>query len=341
MTDHIDTAEQAAPHSLTVLGAGAWGTALAQVAACEGHRVTLQAHEADVVASINQTRENTTFLPGVELHAGITAVTDAAEAVNGADAVLAVTPAQFLRDVLNTAARGWQKDTPLVICSKGVEQRTGLLMSEVAAEVLPGEPLCALSGPTFAIEVARGLPTGAVLACHDAGLAEKLAYVLGSRTFRLYHGTDIISAEVGGAVKNVLAIGCGIVQGKKLGDNARATLITRGLAEMSRLARAKGGHPETLMGLSGMGDLVLTCTAMQSRNFSLGVALGEGKPLDAIMAERKTVAEGVFTAAAVTGLAAREGVEMPICTALDRVLTHGADLDDTIQWLLSRPVGEE
>ena len=327
--------------TIGIIGAGAWGTALAQTIAGEGHAVTLQAHEAEVVEAINTTHENTTFLPGITLSPAVRATGTLAEAVRGADAVLVVTPAQFLRATLAAARADWPEATPVVICSKGIEQRTGLLMSEVAAEVLPDVPVAALSGPTFAIEVARGLPTGAVLAAADAALAERLARMLGTRTFRLYHGTDIISAEVGGAVKNVLAIACGIVAGRKLGDNARATLITRGLAEIVRLAEARGGRAETLMGLSGLGDLTLTANAMQSRNFSLGVALGEGKMLDDIMGARTSVAEGVFTAAAVVELAGHAGVDMPICTAVDRVLNQGADLDETIQWLLSRPVGEE
>jgi glycerol-3-phosphate dehydrogenase (NAD(P)+) len=215
------------------------------------------------------------------------------------------------------------------------------LLSEVVAKALPEATVAVLSGPSFAAEVARDLPTAVTFACADAALREKLPAALGTPRFRIYSSADVIGAEIGGAVKNVLAIACGIVQGRGLGDNARAALITRGLAEIARLADAKGARAETLMGLCGVGDLVLTCNNMQSRNFSLGVALGEGTRLRAVLSGRTSVAEGVFSAEAVTALARRMGVAMPICAAVDAVLNHGADLDATIAGLLSRPFKAE
>ncbi|MEQ8193974.1 MAG: NAD(P)H-dependent glycerol-3-phosphate dehydrogenase [Rhodospirillales bacterium] len=323
-----------------IIGAGAWGTALAMVARKAGCDVVLQAHEQDVADAINARHENTVFLPGVNLDSAIRATTDAAEAAQ-ADAVLLVMPAQFLRSVTAGLKGAWRSGTPAVICAKGLEQNSSALLSEVLAETLPGVETAVLSGPTFAIEVARGLPTGVTLACADHAVGTKLSDALGTHTFRVYRSDDIVGAQLGGAVKNVLAIACGIVEGRKLGDNARAALITRGVAEIARLGVAKGAHPETLMGLSGLGDLTLTCNAMQSRNFSLGVALGEGKTLEQVLGQRKSVTEGVYTASSVTQLAAKLGVDMPICLAVDAVLNHGAGIDATIEGLLSRPTGDE
>jgi glycerol-3-phosphate dehydrogenase (NAD(P)+) len=214
-------------------------------------------------------------------------------------------------------------------------------MTEVLAETLPDNPVAVLSGPTFAIEVARGLPSAVALACGDVKLGAELVTALGSRTFRPYLSGDPVGAEIGGAVKNVMAIACGIVMGRGLGDNARAALITRGLAEVARFALAKGGRSETLMGLSGLGDLTLTCSAMQSRNFSLGVALGQGRRLEDVLAERHSVAEGVYTSAALAGVAQLIGVDMPIVAAVDAVLNRGAEIDGTIQGLLARPFKAE
>jgi glycerol-3-phosphate dehydrogenase (NAD(P)+) len=228
-----------------------------------------------------------------------------------------------------------------VLCAKGIETGSGALISEIAAAALPQSPLAALSGPTFAGEVARGLPTAVTLATGDAELGGRLIAALGTRSFRPYLAPDIVGAEIGGAVKNVLAIACGIVAGRRLGDNARAALITRGLAEMMRLAVAKGGRAETLMGLSGLGDLTLTCTGLQSRNHSLGVALGEGKSLAAVLEGRRSIAEGVASAGAVSALAQRLGVEMPIVAAVDAILNQGAAIDETIAALLGRPFRSE
>lgn len=323
-----------------IIGAGAWGTALAVSARRSGLRVTLWAHESEVAESIQARHENPVFLPGIKLDPGIAATTDP-DALLETDAVLAVAPAQFMRPTLARFAPGWPEGLPLVLCAKGIEQGTLDLMTEIAAEILPKAALAVLSGPTFAIEVARGLPTAVTLACRDARLGAKLVSALGTRSLRPYLGDDPIGAEVGGAVKNVLAIACGIVSGKGFGDNARAALITRGLAEIVRLAVAKGGKPETLMGLSGLGDLILTANSTQSRNFSVGVLLGQGKTLAEALAGKSSVAEGVASAASTVALGRRMGVEMPISQAVDAVLNQGADLDATIEALLSRPFKNE
>jgi glycerol-3-phosphate dehydrogenase (NAD(P)+) len=321
-----------------IVGAGAWGTALAQVLCRAGRPVALWAREPELVAAINRDHENPLFLPGVPLDPGIAASSDIAAVAKGAEILLLVVPAQYLRGTCRMVAG---VTAPVVICAKGIEAGTGALMSEVAAAALPGAPIAVLSGPTFAAEVARGLPTAVTLATADAGLGQHLADNLGTRHFRPYFSDDVAGAEIGGAIKNVLAIACGIVEGKGLGDNARAALITRGLAEMVRLAIAKGGRPETLMGLSGLGDLVLTCTATQSRNYSLGVALGQGRALNDVLAERRSVAEGVDSAAAAAALAQRLGVEMPIVAAVDAILHRHAPIDDAVAALLSRPFRSE
>ncbi len=324
-----------------IIGAGAWGTALALVANRAGRDVVIQAREADVVEAINESRENTMFLPGVALDEAIRATGSIAEAADGADALLLTVPAQFLRAALGELSESIKPGVPVVICAKGIEQDTGALMSEVAAEVLAATPVLILSGPTFTAEVAAGRPAAVTLACEDADLAVKMSEALTGPMFRIYRSDDLIGAQIGGAVKNVLAIGCGIAEGRGLGDNARAALITRGLAEINRLGAAKGARPETLMGLCGVGDLVLTCNAMQSRNFSLGVALGKGEALADILDSRSSVAEGVFSAASVSQLARDLGVDMPICLAVDGILNHFADIDATIEGLLSRPVDTE
>ena len=323
-----------------IIGAGAWGTALALVASRAGRTVVIWAHEPEVAEDINRNHINPLYLPGIALDPKIQATTDPAE-VAEADAVLLTMPAQHLRRIARRLAPIWRAGTPALICAKGIEQKSGALLSEVVAEELPSAAIAVLSGPTFASEVARNLPTALTLAARNAELAATLAHALGTPYFRAYTSGDVVGVEIGGAVKNVIAIACGIVEGRKLGDNARAALITRGLAEMTRMAIAKGGEARTLMGLSGLGDLTLTCNAVQSRNFSLGVALGRNRPLPAILAERTTVAEGVFSASSVVALAARLGIEMPICAAVDAVLNRGANLESMIAALLARPVGAE
>ncbi|MBL26475.1 MAG: glycerol-3-phosphate acyltransferase [Rhodospirillaceae bacterium] len=327
--------------TIGVVGGGAWGTALAALAARNGHDVTLWAREPEVVAAINDDHENRLFLSGVQLPETVRATGSIGAVAADAALVLVVPPAQYLRPIGESLAPHLGPDTPLVLCCKGFEETTGALMSEVAGSVLPGRPIAILSGPTFAAEVARGLPTAVTIACADPELGTRLTERLGSRTFRPYASTDIVGTQVGGSVKNVLAIACGIAYGRDLGDNARAALITRGIAEISRLGAALGGRPETLSGLSGIGDLILTCTSEQSRNFSLGVALGRGRTLADILGERRSVAEGVTTARSVTARAATLGVEMPICAAVEAVLHQGADLAQTIETLLSRPFRSE
>jgi len=326
---------------ISIIGAGAWGTALAAVACRAGMDVIIQAQEDDVAKAINDNHENTIFLAGVDLDEKIRATTDMADATAGAEAVILAAPAQFLRPVMENLKAHLTPGIPAVICAKGIELDSGALMSEIAAEVAPQTPIAVLSGPTFAAEVARDLPAAVTLAAEDEKIATQLSDALGTNRFRIYRSDDVIGAQVGGAVKNVLAIGCGIIEGRGLGDNARAALITRGLAEIVRLGTAKGAKAETLMGLCGIGDLVLTCNAMQSRNFSLGVALGQGVPLADILSARTSVTEGVFSAASVTELARRLNIDMPISLAVDGILNHFADIDASIEGLLSRPAGVE
>lgn len=326
---------------IAVIGAGAWGTALACVTRRAGHDVMMWAREDDVAASIAAGSGNPTYLPEIPLEPGIDATSDIAKAVAGAKAVLLVVPSQFLRAIAKLMALYLEDGVPVVLCAKGIEHGTLEMMTEVAAETLPKAPIAVLSGPTFAREVATGTPTAVTLACADTTLGETLVDMIGTPNFRPYLSDDPVGAEIGGAVKNVLAIACGVVTGKKLGDNTRAALITRGLAEMARLGLAKGGKPETLMGLSGLGDLTLTCNGPQSRNMSLGMAMGEGRALKEILAERNSVAEGVFNAESVTALAASLGIEMPICAAVDQVINHGADIDTAIEGLLNRPFRPE
>jgi glycerol-3-phosphate dehydrogenase (NAD(P)+) len=323
-----------------VIGAGAWGTALAAMARRAGRDVTLWALEDEVADSINSRHVNDLYLPDVELDPGIRATTDAAAAVD-ADLVLLVAPAQHLRKVCETLAPAWNDGVPAVICAKGIERGSNALMTDVIAAALPHAPAMVLSGPTFAKEVAAGLPTAVTLACSDSDLGERAAAAIGTPTFRPYLSEDLVGAAVGGAVKNVLAIACGLVGGKKLGDNARAALITRGLVEVVRLALSLGGRQETLMGLCGLGDLLLTATSMQSRNYSLGAALGEGRTLDEVLGERRAVTEGVYTAEAVVALAEDKAVDMPICRAMDQILNRDVPVDTAIAELLSRPIKEE
>ncbi len=323
-----------------ILGAGAWGTALALVVRRGGGEALIWAHEADVVQSINDEHANPRFLPGVALDPAIRATTTL-EDLARFDAVLVVTPAQHLRSALGQLAPHLKDATPLVLCAKGIEQETGLLMSELATSLAPRQPLAVLSGPSFAHEVAHELPTAVVLASKARDLGGVLADALASRRFRPYLSDDPIGAELGGAIKNVLAIAAGIVEGARLGDNARAALITRGLAEMLRLGLAKGARSETMTGLSGLGDLVLTCTGGQSRNHGLGVALGQGKSLAEALGPGPAVVEGVATAAAVVRLASRLAVEMPIAAAVDAVLRGRLGIAEAIAGLLERPLKRE
>ncbi len=319
-----------------VIGGGAWGTALAQVAARDGEAVLLWAREPEVVESINRVHENRQFLAGVPLSPGIRATGSLGDLAD-CDALLVVAPAQHVRAVLAETAVG---TTPLVLCAKGIEAGTRLLVGEVARSVAPQAPIAVLSGPTFAHEVAAGKPTAVTLACEDADLRTRLTERLGAPAFRPYASADVIGAEIGGAVKNVLAIACGVVEGAGLGLNARAALIARGFAEMTRFGLARGAQAETLTGLSGLGDLVLTCSSTNSRNFSLGVGLGQGRSAAELLSDRKTVAEGAFTAPVLREAAAEAGVEMPVTAAVNALL-EGAPVAEVIDALLSRPLRPE
>jgi glycerol-3-phosphate dehydrogenase (NAD(P)+) len=319
-----------------VIGGGAWGTALAQVAAGGGETI-LWAREPEVAEAIARDRINHLFLPGVPLDPAITATTELA-ALADCDALLVVAPAQHTRALLSSLpATG----IPLVLCAKGIEEGSARLMHEVAREVQPAAPLAVISGPTFAGEVAAGQPTAVTLAAEDRGVGQALLRRLARPAFRPYLTDDLVGAEIGGAVKNVLAIASGVVEGRKLGQNARAALISRGFAEMTRFGVARGARPETLAGLSGLGDLVLTCSSTSSRNFSLGKGLGEGRSAAALLADRRTVAEGAFTAPVLERAAAAAGVDMPIAAAVCALLAGEAAVDEVVERLLSRPLRSE
>jgi len=323
-----------------VIGAGAWGTALAQVAGRAGLDVLLQAREPDVVESIRERRINEAFLPGVTLDEHVSVTMELADLAD-CDVILAVPPAQHMRSTLTAFAPFHRAGVPVVLCSKGVERGSLKLMTDVLAETLPAAPAAVLSGPSFAGEVARGLPSAVTLACADDALGEELMWTLSSPGFRPYLATDLIGAEVGGAIKNVLAIACGMAEGRGLGRSAHAALITRGFAEMTRLGVALGGQAETVAGLCGLGDLVLTCSSPQSRNMSLGLALGQGQTVEQALAGKRSVAEGYESAPAVRELAAKTGVDMPISLAVAALLGGETTVDAVIDNLLSRPLRAE
>lgn len=318
---------------LGIIGGGAWGTALAQVAAASGRDTLLWAMEHDVVEAINTTYENPLYLPGQTLDPAIRATADLSD-LQDCDAWLVVTPAQHMRLVLESAPRC---DKPLILCSKGIEERSGQLLHQVAREACPAAPVAVLSGPTFAHEVAAGLPTAVTLAVEDHALGERLRDRIVSPRFRIYLSDDVAGAEIGGAVKNVLAIACGVVDGKGLGQNARAALIARGFAEMTRFGLACGARRETLAGLSGLGDLVLTCSSTSSRNFSLGLGIGEGRSPAELMADRRTIAEGAFTAPVLARMAEGRGIDMPIVAAVEGLISGRIMVDQAVEQLLSRP----
>jgi glycerol-3-phosphate dehydrogenase (NAD(P)+) len=322
--------------TIGVIGAGAWGTALAQTAAKAGRDVLIWSFEQDVADVINNKHENTIYLPDVALQPDITAVTAMAD-LDVCDAVLAVAPAQHLRGTLEKFAPFAKRGLPIILCAKGIEQSSLSMMTQVLAETIPSAIPAVLSGPSFAIDTAQGLPTAVTLACKDEAIGNALIQALGTPRFRPYLATDLIGTEIGGAVKNVLAIACGIVEGRGLGKSAHAALIARGFAEMTRLALALGAKRETLAGLCGLGDLVLTCSSPQSRNMSCGLALGRGVHLDDILGSRRSVTEGVASAPAVVALAKRNGVEMPICEAVDHILADRTSVEDAIEALLARP----
>jgi len=321
--------------NIGVIGGGAWGTALAQTLAVAGRDVTLWAFEDECVSSINDLRENTLYLPGIKLNQRIRATSEISN-LGDMDAVLSVAPAQHTRSILKTFVPFMKDGMPVVLCSKGIEISTRSFMSDVLNEVAPKATPAVLSGPSFAIDVAKGLPTAVTLACEDEAVGQKLVKAIAAPTFRPYLAGDVLGAEIGGAVKNVLAIVCGIVLGKELGRSAHAAIIARGYAEMTRLGTALGCKTETLAGLCGLGDLVLTCSSEQSRNMSCGLALGRGQSLDDIMAARNSVTEGVATAPALKEMAAKLGVEMPICNAMADILSGELNVDSAIAQLLAR-----
>jgi glycerol-3-phosphate dehydrogenase (NAD(P)+) len=327
-----------------VIGGGAWGTALAVVASrhwSDSPRpVVLWAREAETVDQINARHENIDFLPGVALPTQIRATQNMAD-LSACDAVMMVVPAQFARPVMAELAPLIQPQTPLILCSKGIEQTSLGLMSEVAADYFSIEQIAVLSGPSFASEVARGDPTAVTLATTQEATGMALADALGSSHFRPYWTDDIIGTEIGGALKNVIAIACGIVEGKQLGQSARAATTTRGFAEMTRLGMAMGARMETLGGLSGLGDLILTAGSATSRNFSLGLALGEGQKAANVLGSRRSVSEGAMSAEAVNRLAEKHQLDLPICSAVHRILNQDHDVDATIHQLLHRPFTHE
>ena len=321
-------------NSVAIIGAGAWGTALAAVAARAERSVTLYARDASHAERIATTRENPR-LPGIKLAAGIAVTSDLARAAR-ADIILVATPAQHLRGAVNAIAPYLREGTPVIACAKGIEHGTHKFMTDIVAESAPHAVPAILSGPSFAGDVACGLPTAVTLAAKDEDLAANLVQALGSATFRPYHTTDVRGVEIGGAAKNVLAIAAGIVVGRRLGASAQAALTTRGFSELVRLGRACGARPETMVGLSGLGDLILTCSSPQSRNFALGLALGRGEPKPA-----GKLAEGEFTAPVLIELAASQGIELPVSTAVAAILSKKLTIDAAIEGLLTRPFKAE
>lgn len=321
-----------------IAGAGAWGTALANAAAIAGNDVILWMRSPEQAEDLGKMRTNERFLPGVRLHDRITPTADL-NRLASCRAVLLVTPAQTTREMTAALARVMPRETPLVLCAKGIERSTGSFLCDVVEEVRPDAPVAVLSGPSFAHDVARGLPTAVTLACRDAALAEDLATALSGPTLRVYHRTDVRGVEIGGAAKNVLAIACGAVVGRGLGESAKAALIARGFAELLRFARAYGAKAETLMGLSGLGDLVLTCSSAQSRNFSFGLRLGQGQSVEAASGGR--LVEGAATARALITLAKAKNIDMPIAEAVEQILSGAWTLDQAVDALMNRPIKSE
>lgn len=321
--------------AVTVLGGGAWGTALAMQMRRAGHPVRLWARDAGTVAAIRR-GENPRYLPDVTIEGGIEATTDSAEALAGAGCVLAVTPAQALRAVFGSVGRDVPSGAPLVLCAKGIEHGTGLLLSQIAGELLPGNPVAALSGPSFAADLARELPTAVVIAAGDEALAASLAQSFSTERFRCYSTGDLVGVEIGGALKNVFAIAAGAVTGAGLGASAQAAMVTRGFVELRRIGQAFGAEAETVMGLSGLGDLLLSCASAQSRNFAYGLALGRGESL-----EGRPLAEGVATAGIAARIAGERGIDAPIITAVAGILAGRITINEAVSALMTRPLKTE
>ncbi|MCB1464704.1 MAG: NAD(P)-dependent glycerol-3-phosphate dehydrogenase [Nitratireductor sp.] len=321
---------------VAVLGGGAWATALADVAVRAGNEVQLWARDGTTVDEINSVHRNERYLPGVDLEKGIAATGDFAQALDGADIVLMAVPAQTFVEITERMAPILKAGTAVVGCAKGIERASGKLPGEIIADALPGCPVASLSGPSFALDVSRGLPTAVTIASRHMEWSTWLARRLSARTFRCYASDDLKGVELGGALKNVLALGVGAARGLKLGASAEAALVARGFAELSRLALALGARPETLTGLSGLGDLVLTCSGPQSRNFAYGIALGEGRPLEGLK-----LAEGVFTASVALRLARQHTIEAPIIEAVTHVIDRDITAGEAVARLLERPLKSE
>lgn len=324
-----------------VIGGGAWGSAIAHLAARGGHEVQLWARESDVVEHINRTHANPRFLPGAMLDPAVRATASMPEALDDAQLVVYVAPSHVLREVAKHTAPHVRDDALAVVATKGIERGTLALMSDVVQQVLPEHPVVALSGPSFALEVARGMPTAVVAASMDHAAAERVQLVLSSGVFRVYTNDDVTGVEIGGAIKNVMAVATGIAEGVGLGLNSRAALITRGLAETTRLGVALGARPETFAGLAGIGDLVLTCTGSLSRNRAVGVQVGQGEPLESVLAATESVAEGITSTDSARALAEREGVDMPIVTAIARILFEQQAPRDALADLMGRELRPE
>jgi len=324
------------PARIAVLGSGAWGTALANTMVGAGHDVRLWGRDGEIVHAINRNHCNPRYLPGIPLDARLRATTDFVAALSAAECVLAVTPAQTVRQVLQAVRDAIPAEAPLVLCAKGIERGTGRLLSDVVREILPDTPVAALSGPSFATDLARGLPTAVTVAAGEAKVAAQLAELLSAPNLRCYSSDDLDGVEIGGALKNVLAIAAGAVAGAGLGASAQAALVTRGFVELRRVGAAFGARSETLVGLSGLGDLILTCSSAQSRNFAYGLALGRGDPLEGL-----PLAEGVPTAGIAARLAAERGIDTPIIDAVANILEGRITVGDAVRSLLARPLKSE
>ena len=325
---------------ISVIGAGAWGTALAEVISRQGNKVNLWARESDVVKNINTLNTNDLYLPNTKLSKLIIAHNNLNDVLD-CDLLLMVTPAQFMRSILDDLKSDLNEEVPIVLCSKGIETKTLNLMSEIAEAIIPNNTLAILSGPTFAIDVVKNKPTAVTLACKDLDIGKNIADSINLPTFRPYLSEDVIGAQIGGATKNVIAIAAGVVEGQNLGDSARAATIARGYTEINRLAVALGGKEETLSGLSGMGDLLLTCNSKTSRNFSLGIKLGQGLNVKEATNNLSSVAEGMYSARAIDKLSNKLGIDMPITNAVNDLIEKNRSVDEIIDDLLSRPLKKE
>lgn len=328
-------------NQIGIIGTGSWGTALAITMSNTSTKIVMWGRDAATVAAINSTNTNLKYLPYAKLPSNITAVTEL-EHLLQSDVIIVTIPSQTIRSICQQLAKiGLSKSIPLVLCAKGIEQNSLMLMSEVVDNILPEQQTAILSGPNFADEIAKGLPAAATLSARDRELAASLAKSLGNKLFRLYYSDDIIGAQIGGATKNVLAIACGIIIGRKMGENAKAALMTRGIAEIKRLCLAKGGKTETLLGLSGLGDIILTCNSTKSRNTNLGIEIGKSNDLEAVLNKQTKIVEGLTSAKPLYELSRSLKVEMPIAAAVYEVLHQNADLDKTIDNLLNRPMLHE